>query len=989
MKLKNLNTKTGYLGRISFISKIFMTFMLMFCMNQAAKSQAVTVDFVWVGSTANTADFDVVITNTGTPALKFNSLIVRGNHNASITSGTISWTALNNNALAAWNVGAGAWPNNTVNLPYTAGSRLMNYSSSPTFFTSANAPTIPTTGGVNIGRFRMATTTSWTQNAQFGFVWAATASVVVYVGASTTTTALATAGTNITRTVSASQLLNVSSGPTASVLSGSDSICSGETVNLSVAVTGGTSPYTVTVTDGTSSFTATGSSPVSIPVTPSSTSTYSISSVTGGGTGTGNTGSATITVTPSSDNVTTVSQCGGTYTWADNGQTYTASGIYTGSTTNCVTEKLNLTITTPSDNVTTVSQCGGTYTWAHDGQTYTTSGIYTGTTTNCVTEKLNLTITAPTTNGSVTQSQCGGTYTWAENGQTYSTSGTYTNTVGCNTATLNLTINGGGMALTTSGSSVVGTSSATVNLNNNSTLVIDSSCNYIATVTDGPSGNGAGAVSVGVVVGSTNPLAANGQVYTRRSFDINAATAEAGSVTFYLNQNDFATYNATAGTLLQMSTSTVKIAQVIGGLSGTITPLATTATFDANLNHFEISANVSSLTGSYYFYTDPACTLTMSAISAGTMTPVTSNSTYKVPLSWTAVAGATSYDVRFRKVGTTTWSSFATTNTSRLLVGLLSSSTYEFQGKVRCSNAASGLWGTLGTFTTPAPLVVCTSPTTLNVSNVTAASASFSWTAAGTPTTSYLLRYREVGTTTWQNCGVTTTSRVIGGLTPGTNYEAQVASYCQSINAFGAYTPLATFTTVSAPSCSAPTNFAFVSSTGSTATVSWTNSTGPTKYVVSIRVAGSTSSYLNYSGTSNPRHMGGLTPNTQYEAYLRGYCAATNQFTTASALINFNTGALSKSPAFVEYPEGVSHEVKVYPNPTSDELYIEMLSDIQSTTSIKVMDMSGRVVKQAQSTTFDGLNTIKVSLSELTAGMYTIQVVTNDKLMHVGRINKN
>jgi hypothetical protein len=54
---------------------------------------------------------------------------------------------------------------------------------------------------------------------------------------------------------------------------------------------------------------------------------------------------ATITVNASSDNITTVSNCG-SYTWANNGQTYTDSGIYTGTTTNCVTEKLDLTITT-------------------------------------------------------------------------------------------------------------------------------------------------------------------------------------------------------------------------------------------------------------------------------------------------------------------------------------------------------------------------------------------------------------------------------------------------------------------------------------------------------------------------------------------------------------------------------------------------------------------------------------------------------------------
>ena len=85
---------------------------------------------------------------------------------------------------------------------------------------------------------------------------------------------------------------------TSAVLSGSTTICPGATTNLSVAVTGGAPYYEVTVTDGTNNYSSTSASPVSIPVSPSVTSTYTIESVTGGGgTGTGNSGEATVTLT--------------------------------------------------------------------------------------------------------------------------------------------------------------------------------------------------------------------------------------------------------------------------------------------------------------------------------------------------------------------------------------------------------------------------------------------------------------------------------------------------------------------------------------------------------------------------------------------------------------------------------------------------------------------------------------------------------------------
>jgi hypothetical protein len=260
------------------------------------------MDMEWLNSTANTADFQIRLTNTGLIPVTFNALIVRGVHSPNITTGTITWKALNDNTLPGWL----GWPNTgTANLPYISVQRKLNFSSSTGIFTSATAQAIPSGSGVVMGTFRMSTTTNWAPNSDFGFVWEMTSGgVVAYVNGATVVTNIQhygvtggqTCGQCLTVTASGPQPLNTIS-PLSAVLSGDATICAGSSTNLSVAVTGGTAPYIVTVSDGTNNYTATGTSPLSIAVSPSATSTYSIISVTGGITGIG-TGSATVSVTP-------------------------------------------------------------------------------------------------------------------------------------------------------------------------------------------------------------------------------------------------------------------------------------------------------------------------------------------------------------------------------------------------------------------------------------------------------------------------------------------------------------------------------------------------------------------------------------------------------------------------------------------------------------------------------------------------------------------
>jgi len=151
-----------------------------------APSVSVKMDMEWLSSTTNTADFQIRLTSTGTTAVKFNALIIRGVHSPKITTGTITWKALNDNTIPGWL----GWPNKgTNNLPYISGQRKLNFSSATNIFTNETAPIIPTGTGVVVGTFRVSTSTTWNPNTNFGFVWEmTTGGVVGYVNFETPST---------------------------------------------------------------------------------------------------------------------------------------------------------------------------------------------------------------------------------------------------------------------------------------------------------------------------------------------------------------------------------------------------------------------------------------------------------------------------------------------------------------------------------------------------------------------------------------------------------------------------------------------------------------------------------------------------------------------------------------------------------------------------------------------------------------------------------
>lgn len=124
-------------------------------------------------------------------------------------------------------------------------------------------------------------------------------------------------------------------------------------------------------------------------------------------------------------------------------------------------------------------------------------------------------------------------------------------------------------------------------------------------------------------------------------------------------------------------------------------------------------------------------------------------------LSWGAVANRSSYTVKWRASGASTWNqTTGLTTTSKALTGLTLGTTYEYEvtavgnGSTYITSAAA-----TGTFTTVA-LITLDTPTNLASSNITNNSATVSWTGDDRAT-QFKVEYRASGASTWEEKLVT------------------------------------------------------------------------------------------------------------------------------------------------------------------------------------------------------------------------------------------
>ncbi|MEO0338828.1 MAG: fibronectin type III domain-containing protein, partial [Bacteroidota bacterium] len=157
---------------------------------------------------------------------------------------------------------------------------------------------------------------------------------------------------------------------------------------------------------------------------------------------------------------------------------------------------------------------------------------------------------------------------------------------------------------------------------------------------------------------------------------------------------------------------------------------------------------------------------------------ISSTSTSGAQIIWSTVAGAVSYSVRYRRSGTTTWTTRTTSSTVYNIAGLSSETSYQVQVRANCNGDQSN-YSTSRTFTTEAEVLVCNVPQNLNVVNIQTLSATVNWSAS-TVYQSYTIRFRRQGISNWTTLSRNGSSLILSFLIPDTDYEVQIRGRCLS-----------------------------------------------------------------------------------------------------------------------------------------------------------------------------------------------------------------
>ncbi|MDR6159880.1 hypothetical protein QF023_003396 [Chryseobacterium sp. SLBN-27] len=346
--------------------------------------------------------------------------------------------------------------------------------------------------------------------------------------------------------------------------------------------------------------------------------------------------------------------------------------------------------------------------------------------------------------------------------------------------------------------------------------------------------------------------------------------------------------------------------------------------------------------------------------------------------------------------------------------------------KIRISSIGNIFYAIKQVLVTAAAPCSSAAPTNITAGAVTSSSATISWNPSVGAT--YVVRYKKVTESVWQQTNASGNAVTLSGLEEGTKYDFQVLTVCSGTP--GAYSTNNQFVTASTltycPLISADSSDEYISnvtlanvnnntgastytdygpdatktihlvsgSTGNTVSVTkaWTSTT----YSEGVRVwidfnrngvFDTSELVLNSSPNTTPTVSATFTvPTSAVQNKMLKMRVALRYNNSAAACTSYDYGEVEDynvlvTPTVLSTNDvsGPKNDIQIYPNPVSDILNITKVSD---KASYKIYSAAGQLVRQGN------INDGKINVSELVKGGYIITIEEKGKDLFTSKFIK-
>jgi hypothetical protein len=155
--------------------------------------------------------------------------------------------------------------------------------------------------------------------------------------------------------------------------------------------------------------------------------------------------------------------------------------------------------------------------------------------------------------------------------------------------------------------------------------------------------------------------------------------------------------------------------------------------------------------------------------------------------------------------------------------------------------------------------------------------------------------------------------------------------------------------------------------TATNATLAWDMASNVIGWQIKGHEAG-TSGYGQAKSTSPNKNVGGLSPGTTYEWFVRAKCTDGN-ISAFSDTVSFTTLTLRQELASVEV-----FDIAVTPNPNPGNFLLQVSESPAASARLQVTDAFGRVLLERQIENLDQQRALPIDLDGVAPGIYFIRL---------------